>query len=184
MTRGRGLTRMISKSISWSTCMNFWSHSSISVVFLRASDSSSWACAGSLRWCSHHSMTFRRTASFTCIIKSVSSPISAVQAAEDAGRLVTYIGDGNRVGDVHGFAHIVEEVLDEDRAFSYSTIYNLVREGHCYGRRVDGKEAGGEAMLGVIALSIMHLPTSMMAWSLDSSRTFCTGLGSAIVLDV
>jgi hypothetical protein len=42
IARGRGLfTRMISKSISWSTCMNFWSHSSMSVDFLRESESSS-----------------------------------------------------------------------------------------------------------------------------------------------
>ena len=41
------LTRMISNSISWSTCMNFWSHSSISVVFLRESESSSAAAGGS-----------------------------------------------------------------------------------------------------------------------------------------
>lgn len=63
---GEKRTRMISKSISWSTCMNFWSHSSMSVVFLRASDSSSWAWMGSLRWCSHHSITFRITDSLTC----------------------------------------------------------------------------------------------------------------------
>ena len=44
---GRTLTRMISKSISWSTCMNFWSHSSMSVVFLRESESSSAGVAGS-----------------------------------------------------------------------------------------------------------------------------------------
>ena len=41
------LTRMISNSISWSTCMNFWSHSSMSVVFLRESESSSAAAGGS-----------------------------------------------------------------------------------------------------------------------------------------
>ncbi len=57
---------MISNNISWSTCMNFWSHSSISVVFLRESESSSLAAAGSLRWCSHHSITFLRTDSLTC----------------------------------------------------------------------------------------------------------------------
>ena len=44
---GGRLTRMISKSISWSTCMNFWSHSSMSVVFLRESESSSAGVAGS-----------------------------------------------------------------------------------------------------------------------------------------
>ena len=58
-------TRMISNNISWSTCMNFWSHSSISVVFLRESASSSAAVTGSPLWCSHHSMTLRRTASLT-----------------------------------------------------------------------------------------------------------------------
>ena len=43
-------TKMISNSISWSTCMNFWSHSSISVVFLRESASSSFAAGGSPLW--------------------------------------------------------------------------------------------------------------------------------------
>jgi hypothetical protein len=61
------LTRMISKSISWSTCINFWSHSSISVVRLRASESSSCVWTGSPRWCSHHSMTLRRTDSLTLV---------------------------------------------------------------------------------------------------------------------
>lgn len=56
---------MISKSISWSTCMNFWSHSSMSVVFLRESESSSWGAAGSFLWWSHHSITFLRTVSLT-----------------------------------------------------------------------------------------------------------------------
>jgi hypothetical protein len=41
------LTKMISNSISWSTCMNFWSHSSMSVVFLRESESSSLVAGGS-----------------------------------------------------------------------------------------------------------------------------------------
>jgi hypothetical protein len=45
--------------------MNFWSHSSISVVLRRLS-SSSPAEGGSFLWCSHHSMTLRRTASLTC----------------------------------------------------------------------------------------------------------------------
>jgi hypothetical protein len=43
----RKLTRIISNNISWSTCMNFWSHSSISVVFLRESESSSDGAGGS-----------------------------------------------------------------------------------------------------------------------------------------
>lgn len=45
--------------------MNFWSHSSISVVFFRLSDSSSLVDGGSFLWCSHHSMTLRRTGSVT-----------------------------------------------------------------------------------------------------------------------
>jgi hypothetical protein len=48
--RSRGtkvLTRMISNSISWSTCINFWSHSSMSVVFFRLSESSSTVVGGS-----------------------------------------------------------------------------------------------------------------------------------------
>lgn len=57
-------TRMISKSISWSTCMNFWSHSSISVV-LRRESSSSPVLGGSFLWWVHHSMTFFRTDSLT-----------------------------------------------------------------------------------------------------------------------
>lgn len=60
------LTKIISNSISWSTCMNFWSHSSMSVVFLRESESSSLAAAGSFLWCSHHSITFFKTDSLTC----------------------------------------------------------------------------------------------------------------------
>lgn len=56
---------MISNSISWSTCMNFWSHSSISVVFFRESESSSLVATGSARWWVHHSMTLLRTASLT-----------------------------------------------------------------------------------------------------------------------
>ncbi len=56
---------MISNSISWSTCRNFWSHSSISVVFRRESDSSSADAGGSARWWLHHSMTLSNTASFT-----------------------------------------------------------------------------------------------------------------------
>jgi hypothetical protein len=60
-------TRMISNNISWSTCINFWSHSSISVVFFRESESSSAVAGGSFLWCSHHSITFLRTDSFTCV---------------------------------------------------------------------------------------------------------------------
>ena len=60
-----GLTSMISNNSSWSTCMNFWSHSGISDDFFRASDSSSGAGGGSFRWCSHHSITFLSTASLT-----------------------------------------------------------------------------------------------------------------------
>jgi hypothetical protein len=58
-------TNMISKSISWSTCINFWSHSSISVVFLRESESSSVGATGSSLWWMHHSITFFRTESVT-----------------------------------------------------------------------------------------------------------------------
>lgn len=56
---------MISKSISWSTCINFWSHSSISVVFFLESLSSSADAGGSARWWMHHSMTLFKTASLT-----------------------------------------------------------------------------------------------------------------------
>ena len=54
---------MISKSISWSTAMNFWSHSLISVVLLRVSSCSSEAGRGSFWWCEHHSRTCQRAQS-------------------------------------------------------------------------------------------------------------------------
>jgi hypothetical protein len=51
--------------------MNFWSHSSMSVDFLRESESSSWVAGGSSLWCSHHSITFFITASLTCAVLTI-----------------------------------------------------------------------------------------------------------------
>lgn len=102
-------TRMISKSISWSTCMNFWSHSSISVVLRRLS-SSSLALGGSFLWCSHHSMTFLRTASLTWTKRCKCLVLGAGYLGVD-----THVGDGNSLS---GVAKVLEHVLDQDGALS------------------------------------------------------------------
>ena len=70
-------TKIISKSISWSTCMNFWSHSSISVV-LRRESSSSAELGGSFRWWAHHSRTLLKTFSETWFEKLDQSLIYVV----------------------------------------------------------------------------------------------------------
>ena len=121
---GLKLTRIISKSISWSTCMNFWSHSSISVVFLRESKSSSGVVAGSFRWCSHHSRTFLRTASLTCI--SLSAPIYQEEwkaTTRWAMTLKTHVGNWN-VTPESLFSKIVHHVLDEHWPFSNLAVWD------------------------------------------------------------
>ena len=149
-------TRMISKSISWSTCMNFWSHSSISVVFLSESLSSSAEVAGSFLWCSHYSRTLRRTASLTCR-RHTQLGASEVD------------GDGAEKAHLHLarglvlwnslIANILEHVLHY-----YATLGNLAVCAGSISRLADfviGKTKGrtGRVVVG-------NLPTSITAWSL------------------
>lgn len=147
--------------------MNFWSHSSISVVFLRASDSSSGVVTGSLRWCSHHSTTFRRTASLTCRV-----PVSCIlKIAPKIRWKVAYVGDGNRVvlGDV-GMAQILQHVLQKHGTFNHDTVWVQQSVSSRRQRESDGT-------------SRASLPTSMVALSLEISQIFWdAGFASAIVI--
>lgn len=102
-------TRIISNSISWSTCINFWSHSSISVDFFRESLSSSATGVGSDLWCSHHSITLRRTASLTWNY-NVSLTLSFAESTMCVLNLKSHIWNWN--GLILDFTNILQHVLD------------------------------------------------------------------------
>ena len=114
-------TSIISKSISWSTCMNFWSQSSISVLFLRASDSSSWAWGGSLRCHWHHSRTLRRTTSLT-LYELAPGNVDLWPVVRQVGGGCTYVGDGN--GRLFGRlgVRVTEKVRDKDRSLDHVAV--------------------------------------------------------------
>lgn len=104
---------MISNNISWSTDMNFWSQSSMSVDFLRESASSSAEAGGSVLWCSHHSNTFLRIVSLT---------FCGVSRRVGESNRAAYIWDGNRLG-CRSLRQVLQQVLDQNAALSDRALF-------------------------------------------------------------